>query len=117
MTVGTIFLCLVASVTDGDTLRCEDGTRVRLAAIDAPEIRGCRGRPGRVCVPGDGQASRRRLEQITARRVIRCESTGTSYGRVTAWCTIDGIDLSCAMVRGGHAVTDARYDRQRRICR
>lgn len=29
--------CTVASVTDGDTFRCEDGTRVRLLQIDSPE--------------------------------------------------------------------------------
>lgn len=29
--------CLVAGITDGDTLRCKDGTRVRLLLIDTPE--------------------------------------------------------------------------------
>lgn len=29
--------CTVASVTDGDTIRCTDGTRVRLLGIDSPE--------------------------------------------------------------------------------
>jgi len=29
--------CVVALVVDGDTLRCTDGTRVRLIGIDAPE--------------------------------------------------------------------------------
>ena len=29
--------CRVKSVTDGDTMRCEDGRRVRLLQIDAPE--------------------------------------------------------------------------------
>jgi micrococcal nuclease len=30
--------CVVASVHDGDTMRCRDGTRVRLLLIDAPEM-------------------------------------------------------------------------------
>ena len=38
---GSSFSCAVASITDGDTLRCADGTRVRIAGIDAPEISAC----------------------------------------------------------------------------
>jgi endonuclease YncB( thermonuclease family) len=31
--------------------------------------------------------------------------TGTSYGRVTAWCaTKAGQNISCAVVRGGYAL-------------
>jgi micrococcal nuclease len=52
-------LCLVASVTDGDTLRCQDGARLRLAAIDSPELHGCR--PGRHCAPGDPYAGAAQL--------------------------------------------------------
>ena len=45
------------TVNDGDTLRCQDGTRIRLSGIDAPELDGhCQ--PGRACVPGDPLASR-----------------------------------------------------------
>lgn len=111
------FACTVASVTDGDTLRCADGTRVRLAAVDAPEIGPCRGRRGRVCVPGDGQASRRALEGLVRGQVLRCERVGVSYGRVVAWCRAGTVDLSCAMVRQGAAVYEPGYDRGRRLCR
>ena len=31
-------LCVVESITDGDTLRCEGGRRVRLLLIDTPEM-------------------------------------------------------------------------------
>lgn len=118
MMLTAAFLCTVMSVYDGDTLTCADRTRVRLAAIDAPEIRGCRGRRGRVCVKGDARASQRNLEKITAGRTLRCEKTGTSYNRVVALCkTPSGIDLSCAQVRAGYAVRDVRYDRAGRLCR
>ena len=30
--------CVVASVTDGDTIRCSGGLRVRLIGIDSPEM-------------------------------------------------------------------------------
>src|SRR5215217_2308892 len=101
-----LLLCAVASITDGDTFRCGDGTRIRLQAIDAPEIHGCR--RGRVCAPGDGQASKRALERLIGGRSLRCERTGTSYNRVTAWCTVGGVDVSCALYRGRWAIRLAR---------
>lgn len=115
MIAAALFLCTVAAVTDGDTFRCTDGTRVRLQAIDAPETRGCR--RGRTCAPGDGQASKRALERMVADRTLRCERTGRSYERVTAWCSVGGVDVSCALYRGGWAVRVARYDRDNRLCR
>jgi micrococcal nuclease len=49
------------SVADGDTIRCGD-ERVRLLAIDAPELPGhCKG--SRVCAPGDPYASTDSLRQ------------------------------------------------------
>jgi endonuclease YncB( thermonuclease family) len=109
------FLCQVAYVHDGDTLRCTDGTRVRLQAVDAPELGRCNGRRGRVCVPGDGQAARRVLVRLAEGRTLRCVRTGTSYNRVTAWCSADGVDLSCALVQNGAAVRVARYGGNR-VC-
>lgn len=103
-----LFLCAVASIHDGDSLRCADGTRIRLAGIDAPELAACHGRRGRICVPGDAQASKRALEHLIAGRTLRCRAVGTSYGRVTAWCRAGSVDISCALVRGGYA---ARWDR------
>lgn len=32
--------CIVVYVTDGDTLRCTDGTRIRIAGIEAREKSG-----------------------------------------------------------------------------
>lgn len=105
-----LLLCAVATVHDGDTLRCTDGTRIRIAGIDAPELEGCQGRTGRICVPGNGQASRRYLEQLAARQTLRCRPNGTSYQRVTAFCVNErGIDLSCAMVASGYAIRWDRY--------
>ncbi len=109
------FSCSTPRVSDGDTFRCGDGTRVRLAAIDAPEMPGsCR--PGRSCVRGDALASRAALLRLVAGRAVRCEPVSQSYGRIVAWCSAGGADLSCAMVRGGHAIRYARHDRARRLC-
>lgn len=110
-----VFLCASPSITDGDTVSCLDGTRVRLAAVDAPEITQCR--KGRVCAPGDGQKAKRVLAQIVGGRSLSCRQTGTSYNRVVAWCSVGGQDLSCAMWQSGAAVRLEQYDRERRLCR
>ena len=111
-----LFSCRVAVVNDGDTFRCSDGTRVRLSAIDTPEMPGaCR--PGRSCAPGDSYAAKAALERLIRGRTLQCEAVGTSYNRVTAWCSAGGMDLSCAMVKSGHAIRLSKYDRKRRLCR
>ena len=109
------FVCTAPSITDGDTVRCADGTRVRLAAIDAPEITECR--KGRACAPGNGQTSKRVLGQLIGGRSLYCDASGTSYNRIVAWCRAKGgEDLSCAMWRGGYAIRLEQYDRENRLC-
>jgi endonuclease YncB( thermonuclease family) len=110
---GGTFSCSVSSITDGDTLRCADGTRVRLAGIDAPEISPCA--LGRQCTPGDGNASRQSLASMASGRTLSCQAVGTSYKRVVAFCRAGGTDLSCAQVRSGHAVR--RYSAKNEVCR
>jgi len=108
------FTCVVASVTDGDTFRCTSGVRVRLSSIDAPELPGhCR--RGRQCTSGDPFAAKAALSRLIEGRTLTCEPVGTTYGRVAAWCSAGGQDLSCAMVQSGHAIV--RYERTRRVCR
>ena len=110
------FSCTVRSVTDGDTFRCSNGTRVRLSSIDTPEMPGsCR--QGRACAPGDPYAAKAALQRLIGGRTVQCQPVGTSYDRVAAWCSVGGMDLSCAMVRGGYAVRLPKLDRERRLCR
>lgn len=94
--------CSTVVVTDGDTFRC-NGTRIRLAHIDAPELPGhCR--PGRSCTPGDPFASKAYLRSLTSHPVT-CRAIDTDkYGRTVAFCKSNGKDLSCAMVQSKHAV-------------
>ena len=108
--------CTVQSITDGDTFRCSNGTRIRLSSIDTPEMPGsCR--PGRTCAPGDPYAAKAALQRLIGGRTVQCEKVGMSYDRVAAWCSVNGMDLSCAMVRSGHAIRLPQHDRQRRLCR
>lgn len=103
---------------DGDTLRC-GRERIRLLAIDAPEMPGhCR--RGRKCVAGDPFASRASLATalrppFAIRRVGR-----DHYGRTLA--TVSGArgDLSCWQLRKRQAQYRARWDNRKmvaEICR
>ena len=110
------FACAVQSVHDGDTFRCANGTRIRLSSIDTPEMPGaCR--PGRACAPGDPYVAKAALQRLIGGRTVQCEKVGMSYDRVAAWCSVNGMDLSCAMVRSGLAIRLREYDRERRLCR
>lgn len=66
-------------------------------------------RRGRVCVAGDGPASREALGSVIAGAVVRCRPEGRDvYGRVLARCTAARdrrrVDLACAQLSAGAAV-------------
>jgi endonuclease YncB( thermonuclease family) len=108
-----LFLCLVASVTDGDTLRCSNGTRVRIAGIDSPEMPGHCSRY-RQCTPGDPFAARNSLTSLAQGKALQCRAVGKSYNRVLAHCSFNGQSIGCAQVSSGHAVL--RYSEKARVC-
>lgn len=103
--------CIVAAVPDGDTIRCADGTRLRLAGIDAPEFH-CR--RGRRCAPGDPIASRESLRALAGPavryRVVdanRCRAGFQStdpYGRPVALVYAPSGELGAEQLRRGFAV-------------
>lgn len=103
------------SVVDGDTLRC-DGERIRLLAIDAPELPGhCR--KGRQCAPGDPYASTRSLKRALAGR-LTIERVGLDrYGRTLAVLTSQEGNLSCWQLRHGQAVYKRDWDNGFRVAR
>lgn len=110
------FACDVAYVNDGDTLRCRDGTRVRLHAIAARETDGSCS-PGHTCTTASASMSTAALTQLAGRR-ITCIQTGTSYQRVTAICrNASGVEINCAMVRSGTTLVWERFHQQQPICR
>lgn len=94
--------------TDGDTIRCGD-ERIRLLAIDAPELPGhCR--PGRRCAPGDPVASTDSL-RIAMSGTLRINRVGTDhYGRTLATVTGDRGDLSCWQLSRGQAIYRSDWD-------
>jgi endonuclease YncB( thermonuclease family) len=94
--------CSRPAVIDGDTFDCS-GRRIRLASIDTPDMPGhCV--PGRRCTPGDPDAARGRLIELT-RGPVSCDPMDIDgYGRTVALCRAGDEDLSCALVRSGAAV-------------
>lgn len=110
------FTCQVSSVTDGDTLRCGDGTRVRLHAIAARE-RDETCSPVHPCPTASAASATAKLEELAGGQALACRSTGTSYDRVTAICNnASGVEINCAMVRSGTAVVWERFNREAPIC-
>ena len=111
------FRCRVARVNDGDTLRCQDGTRVRLHAISARETdNSCS--PGHPCANASAEDATRTLKRLVSGKVLDCMTTGESYNRVTAICwTPERVEVNCHMVESGTAKVWERFDREVRICR
>lgn len=88
---------------DGDTLQllpAEDGCRVRLWGVDAPEMH-----------EDEGPSSSRGLQSIASGHRLDCrEEHGTSYDRIVARCLLpDGSDLADQLVRLGHATDWPEY--------
>ena len=102
-----LLLALTCAVTDGDTLRCGD-ERIRLLGIDAPEIHGCR--QGRVCVRGDGNASKRSLEAMMGGPVSVQRVGQDRYGRTLAQVYVGGRNVACEQIRRGQAQYVGKWD-------
>ena len=107
--------CPGAYVVDGDTLRC-GRTRIRLLGIDAPEIESCP--RWRICVAGDGQASKRSVIDAVRRGPVRYQSiTVDRFGRQVAVVWAGGVNLSCWQLQNGQAVYKPKWDNGRLIAR
>jgi endonuclease YncB( thermonuclease family) len=109
------FICLVVSVTDGDTLRCADQTRIRIAAVNAREKDdSCR--RGSTCPQMRHHQAKPIVERMVLGRELKCRRVDVSYRRIVADCTLpDGRSLSCALVRTGAVVWQPGYARRYRM--
>lgn len=110
------FTCHVASVTDGDTFRCSDGTRIRLHAVAARETdETCS--QGHPCPEASAASATAELSKLVDGKTLACLQIGSSYNRVTAICDDQaGLEINCAMVRSGKAVIWPKFNSQRAIC-
>ena len=104
------FLCALAVAIDGDTLRCANveaaNGRVRLARIDAAELRAPGGEQARRALQAMIEAAGE--EPVTCRQVdadprIAGFQAHDRYGRVVARCSASGGDFGTALLRAGLA--------------
>ena len=113
------FICTVAAVTDADTIRCADGTRVRIAGINAREKDGsCR--PGAPCPAMRHAQAQPIVERLTLHKRLSCQPVDRSFKRIVATCRLpSGADLSCAIIASGAALRWESYWRRYRmgVCR
>lgn len=96
---GAASACTVARVVDGDTLVCDDGVRVRLLLIDAPEL----------SQAPFGEAAKSRLEELagvgTVLRVEEDVQRLDRYGRLLAYLWLaDDRMVNEELLRSGVAV-------------
>jgi endonuclease YncB( thermonuclease family) len=71
----------VKKVIDGDTIEIKDGTRIRIANLDTPELGGA-----------SGEAAKRRLQKILPidKQIGISVEKAKSYGRSVREVTVDG---------------------------
>ncbi|MEL7784067.1 thermonuclease family protein [Citromicrobium bathyomarinum] len=113
-------LALLASpactVIDGDTIRC-GSERIRLTGIDAPERGACLPR-GRVCVAGDGEASKRSLAAALSEGEVAITRLGHDrYGRTLAVVRVGGRNMACVQLTAGQAFYREDWDTGRLVAR
>lgn len=99
----------VVGVHDGDTLQGLDEAKtqhkIRLHAIDAPEI-------GQAY----GQASKKALsEKVFGRDVVVVPKTVDRYGRTVGQVIVDGRDVNLEMIQEGMAWHYEQYDDSQRL--
>lgn len=101
---------VVVGVSDGDTITLltpdKRAVRIRLAEIDAPELRG----------QPFGRAAKIALSSLVYRRqVIADVVMNDRYGRAVALVDVAGVDVNAAMVQQGLAWAYVRYQSDRRF--
>ena len=91
---------VVASVTDGDTLRLTDGRRVRLVQVDTPELGGgeCYSRAARTQLLALARPGTQ-VRLTTDPHLDRVDR----YGRLLAYVTVGSTNVNVELVRRGAA--------------
>jgi endonuclease YncB( thermonuclease family) len=106
----------LASAVDGDSIRL-DGKDIRIAGIDAPELRQTCSGEGRGAYPC-GEVTRKALSEMLAGRLVTCRISGRDqYRRRLASCDAAGEDIGAALVSRGYALAYGRYERDEAAAR
>lgn len=96
-----------ANIIDGDSIKLGE-KRIRLHGIDAPELDQQCQVNGKIVACG--RISRQTLIGFTVGVLVQCDRLDIDkYGRDVSRCSAEGLDISSAMVRSGHAVAYREY--------
>lgn len=103
-----VFLCAVVLATDGDTLQCRDGVKVRIAGIEARERGNWCHLP--VCPAQSYALAKAEATRLTVGQTLRCvRHEGDPYRRTVASCTVNGRDVGCTLIASGAAAAWPKY--------
>ncbi|MEZ4319018.1 MAG: thermonuclease family protein [Myxococcota bacterium] len=87
---------VVRSNYDGDTLTLENGDKVRLSWVNTPELK-----PPEAYGKEARDLTQRLTEGKTVQLVLQGENPRDGYGRLLAGITVDGVNLSIALLEEG----------------
>ena len=106
-TKATLNMIKIKNCYDGDTCTTESGEKIRLACIDAPEIR------GKNADPLKAKASRKFINNLLSNKKVTIKRIDTDrYGRTVAEIFIEGTNIQKLMVKNGFAKIHRKYSFQ-----
>ena len=92
---------------DGDTCTTVSGEKIRLACIDAPEIR------GKNADPLKAKASKEFINNLLSNKKVKIKRIDTDrYGRTVAEIFVEGTNIQKLMVQNGFAKIYRKYSFQ-----
>jgi micrococcal nuclease len=109
---GTLALA-VAHVPDGDGLELTDGTRVRYAGIDAPEMDGLGDRPE--LLAEEALALNQRLVSGRVVHLIKDTTEADRYGRLLRYVYVGDVLVNAELLRAGLAMAFTIHPDERHV--
>ena len=106
-TKATLNMIKIKNCYDGDTCTTESGEKIRLACIDAPEIR------GKNADPLKAKASKEFINNLLSNKKVKIKRIDTDrYGRTVAEIFVEGTNIQKLMVQNGFAKIYSKYSFQ-----
>ena len=100
-------LVKIKNCYDGDTCTTVSGEKIRLACIDAPEIR------GKNADPSKAKASKEFINNLLSNKKVKIKRIDTDrYGRTVAEIFVEGTNIQKLMVQNGFAKIYRKYSFQ-----
>ena len=106
-TKATLNMVKIKNCYDGDTCTTESGEKIRLACIDAPEIK------GKIHNPNAAKKAKEYLNKLVKNKYVSIiRLTKDRYGRTVAEISIKGTNVQKLLVETNHAEIYQKYANQ-----